>query len=58
VRSREAEQFLRLEAEKALAEEKQTIALKMLRKNMDLQTIAEVTGLTIAQIENLQSQSN
>jgi Uma2 family endonuclease len=57
-RSREAEQVLRLEAEQALAKEKQTIALNMLRKNMDLQTIAEVTGLTIAELENLQSQSN
>ncbi len=34
------------------------IALTMLRKNMDLETIAEVTGLTIAEIANLHSQSS
>jgi hypothetical protein len=34
------------------------IALNMLRKNMDLETIAEVTRLTIAEIENLQGQSS
>jgi predicted transposase YdaD len=28
-----------------------TIALNMLRKNMDLETIAEVTGLTISEVE-------
>jgi predicted transposase/invertase (TIGR01784 family) len=34
------------------------IALNMLRKNMSPETIAEVTGLTIAEIETLQSRSN
>jgi hypothetical protein len=34
-----------------------TIALNMLRKNMDLETIAEVTGLTIAQLKKLQAES-
>jgi predicted transposase/invertase (TIGR01784 family) len=33
------------------------IALKMLRKQLDLETIAEVTGLTIEQIQQLQSQA-
>lgn len=32
------------------------IALNMLRKNLDLKTIAELTGLTIAQIQQLQSE--
>jgi uncharacterized Fe-S cluster-containing radical SAM superfamily enzyme len=31
-----------------------TIALNMLRKNMDLETIGEITGLTIAQLKKLQ----
>jgi predicted transposase YdaD len=34
----------------------QTIALKMLRKNLDLATIAEFTGLTITQLQQLQAQ--
>jgi predicted transposase YdaD len=33
------------------------IVLNMLRKQLDLETIAEVTGLTIAQIQQLQSQA-
>ncbi len=32
-----------------------TIALNMLRKNMPLETIAELTGLTIAQLKKLQA---
>ena len=32
------------------------IALNMLRKDMDLETIAQVTGLTIEQLQDLQSQ--
>jgi predicted transposase YdaD len=32
------------------------IALNLLRKNMPLETIAEVTGLTIEQIQELQTQ--
>lgn len=39
--------------EKAIA-----IALNMLRKNLDVETIAEVTGMTIAQIQSLQAQLN
>ncbi|GAP93634.1 hypothetical protein [Leptolyngbya sp. NIES-2104] len=41
---------------RAKLEAKQEIALNMLRKNLDLETIAEVTGLTIAEIQALQSQ--
>ena len=32
------------------------IALNLLRKNLGLETIAEVTGLTIEQVQQLQSQ--
>jgi hypothetical protein len=32
------------------------IALKMLCKQLDLETIAEVTGLTMAQLQELQAQ--
>jgi hypothetical protein len=38
-------------------EEKVEIALNMLRKNLDLATIAEVTGLTIEQLQSLSQQS-
>jgi predicted transposase/invertase (TIGR01784 family) len=34
--------------------ERRSIALNMLRKNLPLETIAEVTGLTIAQLQQLQ----
>ena len=34
----------------------QTIALNLFRKNMPIETIAEVTGLTIEQLQHLQSQ--
>ncbi len=37
-------------------EERQAIALKMLQENISLETIAEVTGLSIEQIQELQSQ--
>ena len=39
-------------------ETKQTIALKMLRKNLDLETIAEMTGIPIARLQKLRSQLN
>ena len=42
--------------EKGLEKATQTIALKMLRKNLDLGTIAEFTGLTIVQLQKLQDQ--
>jgi antitoxin component of RelBE/YafQ-DinJ toxin-antitoxin module len=51
-----------LEAEIAEAEQKaeqrkqQEIALKMLRKNMPLETIAELTELSIEQLKSLRSQ--
>jgi predicted transposase/invertase (TIGR01784 family) len=35
--------------------QKQTIALKMLRKNIPLETITEVTELTVEQLEKLLS---
>ncbi|BAS58659.1 hypothetical protein NIES2135_18320 [Leptolyngbya boryana NIES-2135] len=41
---------------RAKLEEKQAIALNMLRRNLDMELIAEVTGLTIAEIQILQSQ--
>ena len=41
--------------EKGLERATQSIALNMLRKKLDLETIAEVTGLTIAQLQNLQA---
>jgi hypothetical protein len=42
---------------RAKLEEKQAIALNMLRRNLDLEMIAEVTGLTIVQIQELQAQT-
>ena len=36
--------------------ERDSIALNMLRKNLDMETTAEVTGLTIVQIQRLQIQ--
>ena len=41
--------------EKGLERATQSIALNMLRKKLDLETIAEVTGLTIAQLQQLQA---
>jgi predicted transposase/invertase (TIGR01784 family) len=35
--------------------ERKTIALNMLRKNIPLETIAEVTGLSIDRLQELQS---
>ena len=40
----------------AKAKERQAIALNMLRKSLPLETIAEVTGLTISQLQQLQLQ--
>jgi predicted transposase/invertase (TIGR01784 family) len=42
--------------QKGQQEKQIEIALKMLRKQLDLETIAEFTGLPIAQIKQLQSQ--
>jgi predicted transposase YdaD len=42
--------------EKGIAAATQSIALNMLRKRMAIATIAEVTGLTIAQLQDLQAQ--
>jgi hypothetical protein len=43
--------------ERARVEEKQTIALNMPRKRLDWETIAEVTGLTIAQLQALKAEN-
>jgi hypothetical protein len=43
--------------ERARVEEKQAIALNTLRKQLDLETIAEVTGLTISQLQALQAEN-
>jgi hypothetical protein len=56
-----SEAFLTWEREKEIQTEMQTkeaIALNMLRKNLDLTTIAEVTGLTISQVEALQTSNS
>jgi predicted transposase YdaD len=45
----------RLEAELALAQEKQTIALNLLKQEIEMETIAQVTGLTMAQLKRLQA---
>jgi hypothetical protein len=50
-----SEAFLAWEQEKEVEQSKK-IALKMLGKQLELETIAEVTGLPIAQIKQLQSQ--
>jgi predicted transposase YdaD len=42
--------------EKGIVKATQSIALNMLRKQMAIETIAEVTGLTIGQIQDLQAQ--
>ena len=44
--------------EKRLEQATRTIALNMLRKNLALETISEVTGLTIAEVQALQGQVN
>lgn len=43
--------------ERGKQEERQTIALNLLRKHLDVETIAEVTGLTIEQLQQLQAQA-
>ena len=43
--------------EKGVEREKQSIALNLLRENLPLETIARTTGLTIAQLQDLQVQS-
>jgi predicted transposase/invertase (TIGR01784 family) len=42
--------------ERGIEKATQTIALNMLRKNMSLETITELTGLTTAQLHELQGQ--
>lgn len=43
--------------ERGMEKERCTIALNMLRKNLDLATIVEVTGLTIQQVQRLQAEN-
>jgi predicted transposase YdaD len=43
--------------QEAQEEKAKTIALNMLRKNMSLETIVEVTGLSIELVQQLQSQA-
>jgi predicted transposase YdaD len=38
-------------------EERQAIALNMLKDNIPLETIARLTGLTVAQLQQLQTES-
>ncbi len=42
--------------EKGIGKGIEQVALNMLRKQMEIATIAEVTGLTIVQIQDLQAQ--
>ena len=42
---------------RGVEKERQTIALNLLRENLPLETIARTTGLTIAQLQDLQVQS-
>jgi hypothetical protein len=51
-----SEAFLNWEEETRVKQSKK-IALKMLDKRLELEMIAEVTDLTIAQIKQLQSQA-
>ncbi len=43
--------------EKGIEQERQTIALNLLRENISLETIARTTGLTISQLQQLQPNS-
>ena len=44
--------------EQGREEEKKAIAFNMLRRHLDIETIVEVTGLTIDQLQSLQGQMN
>jgi hypothetical protein len=52
---REIEVRSRLEVELALTQGKQTIALNLLNQGIGMETIAQATGLTIAQLKKLQA---
>ena len=45
----------RMGIEQGKEQERQTIALNMLQENISLETIARITGLTIEQLQQLQS---
>lgn len=49
---KEAEQRSR----ELLSDRERSIALNMLRENLDLETIVRITGLTIAQLQQLQAE--
>jgi predicted transposase/invertase (TIGR01784 family) len=44
--------------EKGIEQERQKIALNLLQENISLETVARTTGLTIAQLQQLQAQTN
>jgi hypothetical protein len=50
------ERIQRSAAERELAQERRSMALKMLQENIPIATIARITELTIAQLQDLQSQ--
>ena len=41
---------------KGVAKERQTIALNMLKDNFSIEQISKLTGLTLSQVQELQSQ--
>ena len=45
----------RMGIEQGKEQKRQTIALNMLQENISLETIARITGLTIEQLQQLQS---
>jgi predicted transposase YdaD len=51
----ETEARSHLEAEQALAQEKQTIALNLLKQGIEMETIAQATGLSIDQLQKLRT---
>jgi hypothetical protein len=46
----------RILAEQALAQERRSLALKMLQEDIPLETIARITGFAIAQLQGLQGE--
>jgi predicted transposase YdaD len=48
----------RIGYDRGKVKEQQTIALNMLQDNLPLETIAHFTGLTVAQLQQLQTKSD
>ena len=48
----------RMAEERGEERQKQSIALNLIRQNIPLETIAQATGLTIDQLQQLQSQGD